>query len=68
VEKVTWFVPVGGGLPQLVVTSAIGAAIVPRDLPVRESEDGQMHVCLRGSPNDPFGDVSVICLFIPPPM
>ena len=51
-------VPIGGGLPQLVVTSAIGTAIVPHDFPVRESKDGRMHVCIQ--------DVWVVCLFVPP--
>ena len=60
VEKVTWLVPTGGGLPQLVVTSTLGTAVVPHDLPVRESKDGRMHVCIQ--------DVWVVCLFIPPPM
>jgi hypothetical protein len=60
VEKVAWLMPAGKGLPQLVVTSKIGTAIVPHDLPVRESKDGRMHVCIQ--------DVWVVCLFIPPPM
>jgi hypothetical protein len=60
VEKVTWLVPTGGGLPQLVVTSPLGTAVVPHDLPARESKDGRMHVCIQ--------DVWVVCLFIPPPM
>jgi hypothetical protein len=58
VEKATWLIPAGGGLPQLVVTSSIGTAIVPHDLPVRDSKDGRMHVCIQ--------DVWVICLFVPP--
>jgi hypothetical protein len=58
VEKTTWFVPLGGGLPQLVVTSAVGTAIVPHDFPVRESKDGRMHVCIQ--------DVWIVCLFVPP--
>jgi hypothetical protein len=60
VEKVTWLVPAGGGLPQLVVTSTVGTAVIPHDLPVRESKDGRMHVCIQ--------DVWVICLFVPPRM
>jgi len=45
-------------LPQLVVTSAVGTAIVPHDFPVRESKDGRMHVCIQ--------DVWIVCLFVPP--
>jgi hypothetical protein len=41
VEKATWLVPVGGGLPQLVVTSGVGTAIVPNNFPVRDSKDGR---------------------------
>jgi hypothetical protein len=59
VEKATWLVPTGAGLPQLVVTSGVGTAIVPHNFPVRDSKDGRMHVCIQ--------DVWVICLFIPPP-
>jgi hypothetical protein len=58
VEKATWLVPADDGLPQLVVTSGIGTAIVPHNFPVRDSKDGRMHVCIQ--------DVWVICLFVPP--
>lgn len=54
-----------GGLPQLIVTSKHGTAIVPQDFPVRESRDGRMHVCMRP---DPWGGMDVICLFMPPHM
>ena len=47
VEKVTWLVPTGGGLPQLVVTSTLGAAVVPTTCLRRESKDGRMHVCIQ---------------------
>jgi hypothetical protein len=57
-EKATWLVPAGGGLPQLVVTSGVGTAIVPHNFPVRDSKDGRMHVCIQ--------DVWIICLFVPP--
>ena len=69
VESVTRFVPAGGGSPQLIITSRHGSAIVvPESYPVRESKDGRMHVCLRHSPSDPFGDIEIVCLFIPPSM
>ena len=37
VEKATWLVSAGGGSPQLVVTSGVGTAIVPHNLPVHDS-------------------------------
>ena len=63
VETVDRLLPTGGGLPQLVVTSKHGKAIVPQGFPVRESKDGRMHVCMR---YDEFGNMDVICLFVPP--
>jgi hypothetical protein len=64
VENVTWSMPTGAGMQQLVVTSKHGTAIVPTDFPVRESKDGRMHVCIR---QNEFGDWDVMCLFMPPP-
>jgi hypothetical protein len=58
VEKATWLVPADDGLPQLVVTSGIGTAIVPHNFPVRDSKDGRMHVCIQ--------DVWVIRPFVAP--
>jgi hypothetical protein len=58
VEKINWLVLANDGLPQLVVTSAIGTAVIPHDMPERGSKDGRMHVCIQ--------DVWAICLFIPP--
>jgi hypothetical protein len=63
VESVTQLVPAGGGMPQIIVTSKYGRAIVPQGFPVRESKDGRMHVCMRYSE---FGTMEVICLFVPP--
>jgi hypothetical protein len=68
VDNIAWLVPAGGGLPQLVVTSKHGTAVVPRDFPVRQSKDSRMHVCLQHSPTDPFSDITVLCLFMPPSM
>jgi hypothetical protein len=65
VDSVAQFVPAGGGLPQLVVTSKHGRAIVPHGFPVRDSMDGRMQVCMRP---DPDGVMDVICLFLPPQM
>jgi hypothetical protein len=61
----TRHVPANGGLPQLVVKSKHGTAIIPHDYPVRESKDGRMHVCMRP---DPWGAIDVMCLFMPPHM
>jgi hypothetical protein len=64
VENVTWFVPAGAGMRQLVVTSKHGTATIPANFPVRESKDGRMHVCIR---QNEFGHWDVMCLFMPPP-
>lgn len=53
------------GVMRLIVTSKHGKAIVPRNLPLRQSQDARMHVCMR---YDAFGDLEVICLFVPPSM
>ena len=60
VDRVIQYSPVGGGLPQLVVTSKYGTVIVPPDFPRRASPDGRMHICIAG--------VYVRCLFMPPPL
>jgi hypothetical protein len=65
VEAIVRVVPVGGGAPQLLVRSKHGAAIMPHDFPVRDSQDGHMHVCLG---YDPFGSRNVLCFFVPPSM
>ena len=64
VESGGQIVPTGGGVPQLVVTSKHGTAIVPQDLPRRTSRDNRMHVCMRFS----NGTMSIRCLFVPPTM
>lgn len=64
VDSVGQIVPTGGGMPQLVVTSKHGTAIVPRDLPRQTSRDNRMHVCMRSL----NGTMSVLCLFVPPSM
>jgi len=48
----------------LIVTSRHGSAIVPSDLPRRESKDHRMHVCMRPQSS---GQMRVICIFLPPP-
>jgi hypothetical protein len=50
-------------LPRMVVTTKIGTAVVPDDLPRRPSPDGQMHACIR---NDGTAGMHVMCIFIPP--
>jgi hypothetical protein len=63
VETLTQLLSSRRGTPQLVVTSKHGKAIVPRNFPVRDSKDGRAHVCMQ---YDPFGDLYVVCLFMPP--
>jgi hypothetical protein len=65
VEKTAWLVPTGGSPRRLVVTSKHGTAVVPETLPLRESKDSRMHVCMRPSL---YGGMGVICLFVPPAM
>jgi hypothetical protein len=65
VDSVARFVPPAGGLPQLIVKSRHGTAIVPADFPMRQSKDGRMHVCMRP---DHDGNMDVMCLFVPPHM
>jgi hypothetical protein len=62
VENLTWLLPTNGGTAQLIVTSNRGKAVVPQGFPERESKDGRMHVCMQ---YDPFGDMRLICLFVP---
>jgi hypothetical protein len=64
VDSVGQIVPTGGGVPQLVVTSRHGTAVVPQDLPRRPSKDNRMHVCMRNL----NGTTYVLCLFVPPSM
>jgi hypothetical protein len=64
VEAFSLLMPAGRGPPQLVVTSRHGTAVVPQDLPIRVSQDGRMHVCMRL--ND-FGTWDVMCIFMPAP-
>jgi hypothetical protein len=65
VDKATWSSPISEGKRQLIVTSKHGTATVPLTLPVRESKDGRMHVCMRPSL---YGGMGVICLFAPSAM
>jgi hypothetical protein len=51
-----------GGVPQLVVTSRHGTAIVPQNLPRQTSQDNRMHVCMRSL----RGKMYVLCIFLPP--
>jgi len=63
VENVAWVIPIGGGAPQLIISSMRGNAVVARTFPIRESGDGRIHVCMR---YDPFGSLEVTCLLVPP--
>src|SRR5262249_6523724 len=49
-----------GSLPQLSVSTKHGTAIVPRNLPRRESKDNRMHACMRGWGN---GSKQMVCIF-----
>lgn len=51
-------------MPELVVTTKIGTAVVPPDMPRRISPDNQMHACIN---NTGMGSY-VMCIFIPPGM
>ena len=54
---------VANPLPRMVVTTKIGTAVVPDDLPRRASPDGQLYACLR---NDGVAGFHVMCIFMPP--
>src|SRR5690349_24829663 len=52
-----------GSLPQLSVTTKHGTAVVPQDLPRRESKDNRMDACMRAG----WGGVKrIVCIFVPP--
>jgi hypothetical protein len=65
VDNVTRIAPGGSGEGRLILTSKHGTAILPPDLPVRESKDHRMHVCMRPSL---YGGMGVTCVFMPPSM
>ena len=47
----------------MTVTSRHGTAVIPENMPRRESRDQRMHVCMQPSR---FGRMRVICVFVPP--
>ena len=51
-------------LPQLVVTTKMGTAIVPYGFKFRESKDGRMHACMKTYDRNP--STRLLCLFVPP--
>jgi len=63
VDSTAQLIPMGGGIPQMVVTSKHGTAIISQNFPRQASKDNRMHVCMRRMPN---GTMQVLCLFIPP--
>ena len=65
VESIVQIVPLGGGAPQVMVTSKHGRATARGDFPVQEFKDDRMHVCMRRHDS---GDMDVVCLFMPPSM
>jgi hypothetical protein len=52
-----------GSVPELIVTTRHGSAIVPKNFPIRESKDHRMHVCMIPRAN---GLMQIICVFLPP--
>jgi len=50
-------------LPSTLVTTKHGTAVIPPNLPRRESKDNRMHACM--SPG-PMGKMQLICIFTPP--
>jgi hypothetical protein len=50
-------------LPSTVVTTRHGTAVLPPNLPRRESKDNRMHACMNPGP---MGRMQVICIFTPP--
>src|SRR5262245_50108440 len=47
VDSLIQFSATGPALPQLIVKSRHGTAIVPLDFPVRQVKDGRKHICMR---------------------
>ena len=58
VDRVDMLTPDG-----ITVTSRHGTAVIPENLPRRESRDNRMHVCM---PPGRQGRMRVICVFVPP--
>ena len=53
----------------MIVTTKKGTAIVPPDLPRRESKDNRMHACMRAVWLNAAGPTTeVTCFFVPPTM
>jgi hypothetical protein len=50
-------------LPRMVVTTKHGTAVIPSNLPRRESKDNRMHACMNPGP---MGKMQLICIFMPP--
>ena len=50
-------------LPSTVVTTRHGTAVLPPNLPRRESKDNRMHACMNPGP---LGKMQLICIFTPP--
>ena len=50
-------------LPSTVVTTKHGTAVLPPNLPRRESKDNRMHACMNPGP---MGRMQLICIFTPP--
>jgi hypothetical protein len=65
VGNVTWMPATEGNPPRMLIASVHGSAIVRNGFTVMVSADARIHVCMRF---DPFGDLEVTCLLVPPQM
>ena len=65
VDSVSRTGPAGNSpqLPSMVVTTKHGVAVVPPNIPRRESKDNRMHACMNPGP---MGKMQLICIFTPP--
>jgi hypothetical protein len=64
VESTAHTRPIGSGsVPDLIVTTKHGSAVVPKNFPVGESRDHRMHACMLPRGN---GLMQIICIFLPP--
>jgi hypothetical protein len=64
VERTAHTQPIAGGsVPQLIVTTRHGTAVVPQNFPARDSKDHRMHACIVPIGNE---QMRIICLFLPP--
>jgi hypothetical protein len=63
VQGMTWAVPDGARISQLVAISTRGEAVIPQDVLLQDAKDGRMHVCTQ---YDAFGERKVTAVLVPP--